>query len=246
MLRLHNCRVLREDGRLNGRQLARATASLIAALSAYLAGFAGRVALVVVWVAATTPLDGPVLPAAPALPWPWLIVFGALTLPLLKRGVRVLLRSAKPVLVERLSDLGPRMMKENAGDLAGGIGAMAFVGFALTLPASPWRDVTLALALAPALVPFTALASSFLLMPLRVLMHEVNRASRKNDLLEAGVIPDDHAPPTRAMGPPVLTLAMHNDPSVARRSLEWLRVAYLPLIAVCWVGAIAALIGPVW
>ncbi|MFK7931492.1 MAG: zinc metallopeptidase [Myxococcota bacterium] len=233
-------KLLREDGRLTPTQLGRATASLIAALGAYVAGFSGRCILLLLWLPATAPLDGPIWDTPEPLGWPWLIVLAALTLPMIKRAVRVVLRSVTPTLVERLSDLGPRMMKENAGDLAGGLGALAFVLVALTQPASIWRDLCLVLALAPALVPITALLGSFVLLPVRLLMHEVDRVGRKSDLLEAGVIPDDHAPPTRAMGPPVLTLAMHNDPSVARRSLEWMRVAYLPLIVAVWVAIMTA------
>lgn len=228
-------RLLREDGRLTRSQLARAITSLVAALGAYVAGFGGRVATVVVWPWLAELLAGPMWPDPGPLPWPALIFLGALTLPLLKRAVRVTWLALVPKPVSRLSEVGPRMMKENAGDLAGGLGALVFVGFALVTPSGLARDLALLLAIAPALVPITALLGSFALMPVAILMNEVDRASRKADLLEAGVIPEDHLPPTRAAGPPVLTLEMHNDRSPIRRALEALRVAYVPLLVVFWV-----------
>jgi Zn-dependent membrane protease YugP len=227
-------RLLREDGRLGRVQLARALTSLIAALGAYVAGFAGRALTLALfpWVAASLAGDG--LSGSGALPWPALAALAGLSLPLLTRAGRVAFRAVRPRRLARLSDLGPHLMAENASDLGGGVAALALVAASLTLLPTPGRDAALALALVPALVPITGVLGSIVLLPVMVLLHGVDLVDRRLTALATGFVPDDPRTLPRASGPPVLTLDMHNDHSLVRRSLDLLRIAYVPLLAVFW------------
>lgn len=227
-------RLLREDGRLTPGQTARALTSLIAALGAYVAGFLGRLAVLVLWPTVVRLAAGEGVVQATALPWPALLALAALTLPLLTRGARIAYRALNPHRLRRLSDLGPHIMAENASDLGGGLAALALVGAGLTLLPSPGRDIALALALVPALVPITAILSSLVLLPVHLLLLEVERVDRKLSLLATGFVPEDYRGPPRASGPPVLTLEMHNDHTAVRRLLDLLRAGYIPLLAVFW------------
>jgi Zn-dependent membrane protease YugP len=224
---------LREPGGLTAAQLRRAAGALLAAWFAYVAGFFARIALLIAWPWLVSLTPDPLLPGS-GLAWPAFLFLGALTLPLTKRAVRLLLQVFRPVQLHRLSDIGPHLIRENAGDVGGGIGSLVFVAFALLLPASAARDVTVALALAPALAPISAILASTLQIPLALLMLEVDRAGKKADLLAAGVVPEDHAPPARRLGSPKVTLALYNDDSWPRRLLDLGRIAYLPLVLVFW------------
>jgi Zn-dependent membrane protease YugP len=226
-------RWLRLDATLRPAQLRRAAWALAAALLAYLGSFGARLTLIVVWPWLSATAPDPALPAS-GVAWPALLFLGALTLPMLKRAFRIAWSAFRPERIERLSDLGVRLIKENAGDLGGGLGALVFCAFALTLPAHPARDLAVMLAFTPALAPIAAILASVVQIPLALLVLEVDRVGKKADLLAAGVVPDDHLPLARRLGSPKITLAIHNDTSLPRRLLDLVRIAYLPLIVVFW------------
>ncbi|TVQ89550.1 MAG: hypothetical protein EA397_15035 [Deltaproteobacteria bacterium] len=236
-------RLLREGGDLSKSQVARAIASLIAALGAYVGGFLGKLAVLLAapFVAATLLRPTPSL--SQDLPWYVLVTLALLSAPLLTRGARILYRVVRPRRLSRLSELGPHMMAENASDLSGGFAATALVIAALLLPPSTARDLTLILALIPALVPFTGVLGSIVLLPVMVLLHGVDRLDRTVTRLSTGFVPEDFQGAPRAFGPPALTLEMHNDQGLVRRGLELLRVAYLPLLGVFWLAQLLGVIG---
>lgn len=237
-------RLLREDPRLSAGQLRRALASAAAALTAHVAGAFARLLLLLAFVPLLGLLHGPLLPSFPPLPWPTLLFVGGLTLILMKRAVRVGLRAGFARPEERLSDLHTRVAKERAGDLGGGIGSLILVGIALGLPANGWRDLAIALALLPGLVPITEVFSGFILLPLRLLRDEVARIGQQEALLGAGVTPEDRLAAAAGVDTPdgltakVVVLDMNNRPSLQVRALEVLRVVYVPLLVVVWVQAI--------
>jgi len=241
-------RLLRQDERLRGGQIVRALASAAAALSAHLSGAFARLVLLAAFFPLAEVLATPLLPDLAPLPWPTLLFLGGVSLILAKRAVRVGIRALLPRPDERLSDLNTRVIKERAGDLGGGIGALVLIAVALTLPASPWRDVAVLLALVPGLVPISEVLQGFVLLPLRILRDEVHRLGDQEALLQAGVTPEDRAEAgadTRlpgGLGAKVAILDMNNRPSIHVRALELLRVLYLPLLVVYWVQAIALLI----
>ncbi len=227
-------RLLREDGRLGRGQIARALTSLVAALGAYVAGFGARLATLAAWPTLAAALDGPGLVQPASLPWPALAALLALSVPLTTRAVRVAWRAVRPHKIRRMSELEAHVVAENASDLGGGLAATALVIAGLTLLPTEGRDVALVFALIPALVPFTGLLGSLVLLPVMVVLHEVERVDRQLSLLATGVVPDDYRGPPRAAGPPVLTLDMHNDATLVRRALDLLRIGYVPLLAVFW------------
>lgn len=240
-------RLLREDDRLSAGQLARALASVVAALGAHVSGAVARIALLALWIPITSPLDAPLLDL-PVAPWPVLPFLAGLTLILGKRAVRVGLRALARRPEERLSDVDTRAAKEHTGDLAGGLGALLVVGFALTLPPSPWRDAGIVLAMVPALVPVSELLGGFVLLPLRLLREELTRASQKEALLRKGLTPEDALAAASGATPDGLSaklaiLAMNNEPSLQIRALEILRILYVPLLFIVWVQAILHLAG---
>jgi Zn-dependent membrane protease YugP len=124
--------LLVQDGRLDAGQLARARWSLLAAFGAHLAATVGLLATAVLWPWMVAPVDGPLLPGLPPLPWPLLIIVAALTLPLVKRALRVGIRALTPHRAETLTEVGARVLKEAFGDQAGGLGALAMGAVALT------------------------------------------------------------------------------------------------------------------
>lgn len=227
-------RLLREGGELSRSQIGRAVASLIAALGAYLGGFLGKLAvLIAAPFLAGLMVQAPV-PAGVELPWFALISLALLSAPLLTRAGRIAFRVLRPKRFTRMSELGPHHMAENASDLTGGIAALALIAASLTLSPSPARDLSVALALVPALVPITGVLGSLVLLPVMVLLHGVDRVDRTVSRLATGFVPEDLQGPPRAFGPPALTLDMHNDHGPVRRLLELLRIAYLPLLIVFW------------
>jgi len=241
-------RLLREDRRLGGKQVARALASAGAALSAHVSGAVARLILLAAWIPVSAALQEPLLTGVPALPWPALLFLGGLSLILGKRAVRVGMRALLPRPQERLSDLDTRVIKERAGDLGGGLGVLLLIGAALTLPASPWRDAAVALALVPGLVPIGEVLQGFVLLPLRILRDEVTRLGEQEALLGAGVTPEDRneaagdGPTPDGLTAKVAILDINNHPSLQIRGLELLRALYVPLLVIVWVQAIAALV----
>lgn len=222
--------MLVEDGRLDPGQLRRATVSLFASFGAHMAAFVGLVATLVAWPW-IQPGPAPLLPGLPALGLPALLVLAALSLPLLKRGLRVGLQALVYRPPETLSDLGRKLLREAFGDQAGGLGALVLVAMALTLPSSPWRDVALVLAVVPALVPLRGLLAGFAELPLRMALGEVDKLTAPPDPRTAPAAPES-AP--RVVGSPLVTLELFRDDGWLPRMLQVLRIAYLPLLVVFW------------